>query len=480
MKSYGGDTLTDVDSPWLEAFGENESECTALVLVWSRAEPYRVGQVALFPSGCEARVLGRAWSRPENGERVRFYTQRPDALAPAPELLGRGMSREQLRITPARGGGLRVDNIGRPAVLVNGRPIRRSIIRPGDLLEIQHQLLLYCIRRPTRMPALRYHNGPLHDFGEPDSVGMVGETPVMWALRDQLAFLARRDVHVLILGQSGTGKELAAQAIHTLSRRTGNALICRNAATIPPTLADAELFGNIKDYPNPGMQHRLGLIGSADGGTLFLDEFGELPSEVQTHLLRVLDTGGEYQRLGDSTPRRADLRFIAATNRSSDELKADLVARLKLRIHTLRLQERLEDIPLLARKLLQNVIEKEPDLARFSRDGEPRLAPDLISRLMQHDYTLHVRELESLLWLAMSSSPTDYIALTPEVKAELKVKQPRPPGGFTDPETLDPAEIQTVLDQHSGNQEKAWRALGLSSRHVLYRLIKKHNLSLGK
>jgi len=477
LKSLGGDTLTDVDTPWLDTFGDGDKECTTLVLVWSRAEPERVGQVALFPTGSPARILGRAWSQSNINQRVRFYQQRPGTLEPTQELLGRGMSRNQLSIQPARGGGLRIDNIGRPPCLVNGRPIRRTVVRPGDLVEIQHQLLLYCVQRPTQLTGLRYlEPDQLRPFGEPDLVGMVGESPAMWEFRDRLAFLARRDVHVLILGESGTGKELAAQAIHKLSRRHTGALISRNAATIPASLADAELFGNVKNYPNPGMQHRPGLVGSADGGTLFLDEFGELPAEVQTHLLRVLDNNGEYQRLGDSTPRQVDMRFIAATNRPSEELKADLVARLKLRANTPPLQARREDVPLLARKLLQNIVAREPDLERFCRDGEPRVAPDLIGRLVQHDYTLHVRELETLLWDALSSSPSDYIALTPSVREQLKVIEPRPAGGFTDPDSLDPEEIQAALDQHGGSQEKAYRSLGLSSRHVLYRLIKKHNL----
>jgi two-component system nitrogen regulation response regulator GlnG/two-component system response regulator HydG len=477
VKSYGGDTLTDIDTPWLDSFGDGDKDCTALVLVWSRAEPHRVGQVALFPAGVPARVLGRASSQSNLNERVHFYKQRPVGLEPTQELMGRGMSRNQLSIQPARGGGLRVDNIGRPPCLVNGRQIRRSVVRPGDLLEVQHQLLLYCVQRPAQMSPLRYFDADqVRPFGEPDLVGMVGESPAIWAFRDRLAFLARRDVHVLIQGQSGTGKELAAQAIHKLSRRRDGALISRNAATIPATLADAELFGNVKNYPNPGMPSRPGLIGSSDGGTLFLDEFGDLPTEVQTHLLRVLDNNGEYQRLGDSTPRRVDMRFIAATNRPSEELKPDLVARLKLRANTPPLQERREDVPLLARKLLQNIVAREPDLVRFCRDGEPRVAPDLIARLIQHDYTLHVRELERLLWDALSSSPADYLALTPSVREQLKVKEPRPSGDFTDPDSLDPDEIQAALDQHGGSQEKAYRELGLSSRHVLYRLIKKHNL----
>ena len=474
MSSQGGDTLTDVSTPWLDPLGSSGAECFALVVVWSRSEPQRVGELALFPPHTPAVVLGRAHSQGRMG-RVRFFRQRPGELIEMPELQGRGMSREQLRIQLTRGG-LKIDNIGRPIVLVNGQEIRRTVVRSGDLIEIQHQLLLYCTHRPLRAPPLRSWEAPAFGFGDPDGVGMVGEDPVTWALRDRLAFLARRQAHVLILGQSGTGKELAARAVHHLSPRAGKPLISRNAATIPPALADAELFGNVRNYPNPGMAHRPGLVGSADGGTLFLDEFGELPTEVQTHLLRVLDAGGEYQRLGDATPRRANIRFIAATNRPPEELKADLVARLQLRVNTPTLQERRTDIPLLARKILQRVISGEPDLARFALDGEPRLAPDLLARLLKHNYTLHVRELESLLWLALSSSPGDFIALTSEVRVELKGAGAPAPENYTAPEALTRAQIQEALERHNGSQEKAWRDLGLSSRHVLYRLIKKHNL----
>src|SRR5690606_5383103 len=104
--------------------------------------------------------------------------------------------------------------------------------------------------------------------------GIVGESPAAWALRDELAFVAARDLHVLLHGATGTGKELAARAIHGLGRSAGREMIARNAATLPAGIADAELFGNAKDYPNPGMRERPGLVGAADGSTLFLDELG--------------------------------------------------------------------------------------------------------------------------------------------------------------------------------------------------------------
>src|SRR6185295_7811651 len=121
--------------------------------------------------------------------------------------------------------------------------------------------------------------------------------------------------------------------------------------------------GNVKNYPNPGMQERPGLIGQAHGGTLFLDEVGELLPELSAHLLRVLDEGGEYQRLGEATPRRADVRLVGATNRETALLKHDFLARLAVRIDLPPFEARREDIPLLARHLLERAADKSPEIA---------------------------------------------------------------------------------------------------------------------
>src|SRR5256885_12859655 len=105
-------------------------------------------------------------------------------------------------------------------------------------------------------------------------------------------------------------------------------MVSRNAATFPAGLIDVELFGNVANYPNHGMPERPGVVGEADGSTLFLDEIGELPTELQSHLLRFLDERGEYTRLGDARRRTSDVRVVAATNRALEDLKHDLAARL--------------------------------------------------------------------------------------------------------------------------------------------------------
>jgi two-component system nitrogen regulation response regulator GlnG/two-component system response regulator HydG len=263
----------------------------------------------------------------------------------------------------------------------------------------------------------------------------------MWALRDRVAFFAARDVHVLLLGESGTGKELVARAIHALSPRRGRPLVSRNAATLPAGLVDAGLFGNVKNYPQAGMPERPGLIGEAEGGTLFLDEIGELPLELQTHLLRVLDNRGEYQRLGEATRRSTDFRLIAATNRSPDEMRSDLLARMSLRLMLPGLNDRREDIPLLIRHLLRRIALRDGGIRQrfFAQEQlpeggtklEPRVAPSLVRALCAHRYSTNVREIDAILWQSLSSSEGDTLELTSSAQQLLEIEAERPPVEIT-------------------------------------------------
>jgi two-component system nitrogen regulation response regulator GlnG/two-component system response regulator HydG len=232
----------------------------------------------------------------------------------------------------------------------------------------------------------------------------------------------------------------------------------------------------MQNYPNPGMPERPGLVGQADGGTLFLDEIGELPSEMQAHLLRLLD-GGEYQRLGEAKRRVADVRIVAATNRSVEELKEDLAARLALRVHLPGLDERREDVPLVARHLLLRAAAKDPQLgATFFEGwngtaGEPRVTGELCRALVLHGYTTHVRELEGLLWRAAASSRGSELELTDDVRRAVKIAARE-----VSPVELGAEEVRAALARHGGVKDKAWRDLRLPSRHALHRLMRKLNI----
>jgi len=390
--------------------------------------------------------------------------------APTVPLDGSRISRRQLRLTPAGEDEIDVESLGRCPLAVNGVPVQKARVKPGDTLTLRNAMVLLVATR--RNDSSRDVDADF-PFGEADRHGMVGESDAAWELRRALAFAARSSEHVLLLGESGAGKELAARAIHAMSERGKRALTTRNAATFPESLVDAELFGTAKNYPNPGMPERPGLIGEAHGSTLFLDEIGELSHTMQAHLLRVLDRGGEYQRLGDSRRLTADLRLVAATNRDASALKHDFAARLPLRIKLPGLNERLDDLPLLIRHLLVRLCTSTGNLLdrfferRAGKVAEPRIDPDLVELLLRHRYTTHTRELERLLWLALSTSQDDYVAATHELRAEL---------GNTVTETEiepDKAAIEAALETARGNVTRATRLLGLRNRYVLYRLMRK-------
>ncbi|MFO0748371.1 MAG: sigma 54-interacting transcriptional regulator [Myxococcota bacterium] len=326
---------------------------------------------------------------------------------------------------------------------------------------------------------------------------MVGESPALWELRDRIAFTARQRGHVLVLGPSGSGKERVAQALHRLSSCGTKPLVARNAATIPTALMDVELFGHVANYPNPGMRERLGLVGEADGSTLFLDEIGELPDELQGHLLRLMDSG-DYQRLGDARPRRVELRLVAATHRDPLQLKPDLRARFRHVLRVPPLIERREDLPLLMRHILRMAAAEDATIARHffsdarTPDGrviEPRVDLELVSAILRHPLPLQVRELEGLLWNAIATTmrapegtrlllpaPPLPAAAAPDHAGAAEPGAAPDGGPTTSPTEVDKATLQAALDRHEGRLERVWRDLGLKNRYVLRRLLEKYGL----
>lgn len=400
------------------------ADVTALVIAWSAAEPDRIGEVAIIPDSGNAQTLGRGPGEdPSEGHaRLRFFRLRPASIVEGAPLASPGLSREQLLIAPIPMGA-RIDRVGKCALEVNGCRVECAEVHSGDVIVLKRELVLLCTRRPAFVPPPRlFPKEKWGHFGDADAVGILGESPHVWRMREAIAFAARADTHVLLLGESGTGKELAARAVHDLSSRSKGPFVARNAATLPSGLIDAELFGNAKNYPNPGMPDRPGLIGQADGGSLFLDEIGELPVELQSHLLRVLDADGEYQRLGEGTSRRSRFRLIAATNRDIGALKHDFAARFTARVEMPSLEDRREDIPLLVRHLLLRAAQKSPEIAghfiALTEAGYeyPRIHPLLVQHLLQRQYSAHIRELDALLWRAMSESHGDVIEALAEMQ----------------------------------------------------------------
>jgi two-component system nitrogen regulation response regulator GlnG/two-component system response regulator HydG len=464
---------------------EDAPRILGLAIVWSHDEPHRAGEVGLVPPD-RTLVLGRG--DPGDGAgALAFVRQRPGVAEATPPLASPRISRQQLRVHAVDEGqerALAIRNVGRCRLVVDGEETAEIEVRPGDVLELGSELVLLCVERPAVLAPLSSPYPPFV-FGRADAHGLVGESPEAWRLREVLAFVARRPGHVLVRGASGTGKELVARALHALSPRASRPIVARNAATFPEGLIDAELFGNAKSYPNAGMEARAGLIGEADGSTLLLDELAELPHAMQAHVLRVLDAG-EYTRLGEARPRTSDFRLVAATNRDESALKHDVLARLTFRIVVPDLNARREDVPLLAAHLLRRIARKDPEaVARFfggsSDASEPRTAASMMRALVTRPWSTHVRELETLIWEAVLATRGDRLALPPPTtapEASAPAASPSIVPAPADGAALTPVAIQACLDANNGVIERAWRPLGLPSRHALARLIKKHGLEL--
>jgi two-component system nitrogen regulation response regulator GlnG/two-component system response regulator HydG len=377
-----------------------------------------------------------------------------------------------------------VQNIGQCEMLVNGQVVRDANLRAGDTLYLKNQVLLYCTHRPLDLAALKaYPINRIAAFGDPDQDGMVGESPVMWKLRERIAACARTNFHVLVVGESGSGKELAAQAIHHLSMRAGKKLIADNIAAIPPSLASALLFGNKKNFPNPGMEERIGLIGAANGSSLFLDEIGDMPEEVQPMFLRVTERHGEYFRLGEENRlQRSDYRLIGATNRQ-EKMRYELKRRFQREIRVPGLNQRKEDIPLLIQHLLKSQANNDDmDAVRFLRNGHVRVHPLLVEQLIHHTYKTHVSEISFLLGQAMAESDHDMIRpIGSGLRLEMNQLSERPPPPRRRSTRPLPTreEAKQALSEHDGNVIRAASVLNIS-RHQLNRLIQREALSVSK
>src|SRR2546422_870824 len=235
---------------------------------------------------------------------------------------------------------------------------------------------------------------------------IVGSSSALRSVLAQVAKVAQTDATVLIVGETGTGKELVARAVHKRSRRASGAFIRVNCAAIPPSLVASELFGHEKGAFTGASQRRLGRFEAADGGTIFLDEIGELPPEAQVSLLRVLQER-EIERVGSSHPIAVDVRVLAATNRDLEAavergtFREELFYRLNvfpLRLPALR--ERAEDIPILVEYLVDRFAKQAGKTIR-------NIEKQTMQRLTAYDWPGNVRELQDVIERSVIVSDTD-------------------------------------------------------------------------
>lgn len=295
--------------------------------------------------------------------------------------------------------------------------------------------------------------------------GIVGSSPPMQRLFSLVEALQDTPATVLITGETGTGKELVARAIHEGGSRKGKPFLAVNCAALPEQLLESELFGHERGAFTGALTDRMGRFESAAGGTLFLDEIGEMSPHVQTKLLRVLQDGS-FERVGSSITRRADVRVIAATNRNLEEMVADgrfrgdLYWRLKVvRITIPPLRERRDDIPLLVRHFVDRFNR------RYHRTVEG-VSDDVMRLFLSHPFPGNVRELEHVIEHAFVLCGNGLILpshLPEEYHGEHHSEARTPLSG-----KLSSLSIGEALSLSGGNKSRAARLLGVS-RRTLYR-----------
>lgn len=314
------------------------------------------------------------------------------------------------------------------------------------------------------------------------SPDLITNSPLMLKVIERIRQVAPTMGTVLITGASGTGKELAAKAIHRHSLRREGKLVTLNCAAMPPEIMESELFGHVKGAFTGAHKDTKGVVEEAHKGTLFLDEIGELNPRLQTRLLRLLQHG-EYKPVGSSMTKTADLRFIAATNRNLAEairerrFREDLYYRLNvIRIELPGLKERSEDIPLLSYHFL----------AKYSRINKKEiraLSPEAIDALKHYDYTGNVRELENIIERGVIFCQGDELTLQDlciENAGGIGEYLPRNTDVFSLPfkeareavlKRFYRAYIESQLEKSGGNVSQAAEASGIQ-RQYLHRLIK--------
>ncbi len=305
----------------------------------------------------------------------------------------------------------------------------------------------------------------------------------MQEIEELIDAMAPSDANVLIVGESGVGKEVIANAIHARSRRAGQPVVKLNCAAFPQTMIEGELFGYVKGAFTGAMQDFPGMIGAADGGTLFLDEISDMPADLQTRFLRVLQER-EYRPLGSTQTMKADFRAIASTNRpipqalAENRLRSDLYYRLNtFQIEVPPLRKRKEDIPPL---IAQFVKQFSQQLGKV----EPEVSPDAFQKLLDYSWPGNVRELQNAIEYAVvlaregiigvKQLPTE-IQLPPELQQAERSALPR--SGVQTLDDLERAAILQALAECRGNKKKAAELLGIQ-RPTLYNKMKRYAIKL--
>jgi two-component system nitrogen regulation response regulator GlnG len=444
-------------------------------------DPVRVGEIASLADLLAGHSVFVSRLAPDFSQPGQFDRQ---------PLGDRYLSRSPVRFSPTgEAGTVRVDpEEGRipltaDGVLLSGpQDFPERALNRGVVIELSNRVVLL-LHLTT--------DAPPHP---PDLFGLVGASEAMARVRAAVRSVADLDVPVLLRGETGTGKELVAQAVHHASRRRGGPFVSVNMGAIPGTLAASELFGSVKGSFTGSVRDQIGYFQRAEGGTLFLDEIGESPPEVQVMLLRVLETG-EVQRVGGQEPNRANVRLVAATDADLEKAVAEERFRGPL-LHRLSgyevpvppLRERREDFGRLLFHFLREEMKAVGQEAKLRRDGDPWLPASIVARLARHPWPGNIRQLRNAVReLVINSRAADTAQVGPQVERMLRevatatpvvlesapaARQKSQPGAYRSPSEVTQEELLEALRANDWELKGAAESLGIS-RPALYLVLRK-------
>lgn len=407
-------------------------------------------------------VLGRGSTRRSSRERdgaLRRLTVRTP---------GGWLSSTHARIFSSHGRWHVEDSGSKNGTFLNGVAIQRAELTDGDVIDVGHTLFVFRAALPTPPGTPLDH--------EADAGGWAAPTllPEPTHRLDELLRVARSNVPVLLLGETGTGKEVLARAIHAASARSGS-FVAINCGALSSSLLESLLFGHVRGAFSGAVRDEPGLVRSADGGTLLLDEIGDMPASGQAALLRVLQER-EVVPVGGVRPIKVDVRFVAATHRPLDELRAsgafraDLFARLDGFSHALApLRERREDLGLIAGAILSRTL--------GARAADASIDVAAARALFRYDWPANVRELEQCLSRAVAIAQAGAISLAhfPDAIAGRAARSSSAPAALSASDQRLKDELVAALRAHRGNVSEVARAMR-KARMQIQRWVKRFAL----
>lgn len=429
----------------------------------------RMASAGTLPALLLQRVTLTVVEGPDAGRRLSL-DQDPVSIGSLPDnslvLADRTVSRRHGLILRQKNGYLLRDLGSTNGTSVNGVPVKEAYLPPDALLAFGATR----VRFGLEAERVEVRPSAAHRFGD-----LLGESPRMREVFAVLERVAPTGVTVLVRGETGSGKELVARALHAASARRDGPLVVFDCGAVPPNLIESELFGHERGAFTGATAARAGAVEQAHGGTLLLDEVGELSLELQPKLLRVLETR-EVKRVGGSRTARVDIRVVAATHRDlpvevqAGRFREDLYFRLAVVSVALPpLRERPEDIPLLADHFLRTLS------GELGLPAPPPFAPEALARLKGHPWPGNIRELRNVLEAALAVGGGRPITAAALVFPGAAASSPLPAPGASSLADVERATILETLRATGGNRKRAARILGIAVS-TLHEKIKRYGI----